>query len=218
MESNIKIMINSKKAANIIGGSISMAAGLIASIGINELYKLIDKTGVSKGRRYLMDCGIRGITIAAITPHINAGVKQLMAAYSDEGKLISIGTEPKAEEPKKEDHGGPEDMNVDPILMEQKNRIIEMLHNLVTAHGDIQWKLDSMYEDPVTGGEYTISSISTAVAEDWKEFLSEVNDYNNKLHKALGNNYAFPTLKNHLKNAAGEFALQINKNTGDTKE
>lgn len=65
---NINITINTDKAMNIFGGSINIVAGFVASIGISEIYKRIDKSGVSKVRRYMMDCGIRAVTLAAATP------------------------------------------------------------------------------------------------------------------------------------------------------
>lgn len=204
---NINITINTDKAMKIFNGSVNLVAGFIGSIGINEIYKRIDKTGVSKGRRYLMDCGIRAITIAATTPYITAGVKQLVAASSDEEKLITIKMREKTAT---KVPGTPDDA----AMMAQKNKITEMIRNLVTQYGDIHFQLLSLTEYHKDSDHYGVVSSSISLTDEWKEFISEVADYNDNLHHTLGDSYEFTTLRSQLIMAGDEIAKEMEKDLG----
>lgn len=208
---NINITINTDKAMKIFNGSVNLVAGFIGSIGINEIYKRIDKTGVSKGRRYLMDCGIRAITIAATTPYITAGVKQLVAASSDEEKLITVKMKEKTltKVPETPD---------DAAMMAQKNKIIEIIRGLVAQYGDIHYPLSNMHEllAPSMGG-FAITlhtTVGPAYTESWAEFVDEVTKYNNNMHRVLGDSYEFTTLQNQLIMAADEIVKEMEKDLG----
>lgn len=213
MFDNIHITINSDKAMNIFSGAINIASGFIAAIGINEIYKQIDKTGVSKGRRYLMNCGVRAVTLAAITPLITDGVKQLSTASSDKEKLITVTTKGKTldfvtAESHKRVYDSAE-------MMAQKNKILEMIRGMIADRGDIHWKLVTLYEYclPVSG--YGISFTNPLAEEGCKELIAEISEYNNKMHDALGESYKFATLKTELIRAADEIAKEMSSTTDD---
>lgn len=219
MFENIKITINTDKAMKIFGGSVNIAAGFVASIGINEIYRRIDKTGVSKVRRYLMDCGLRAVTIAATTPYITAGVKQLAAANSDKEKLITVEMKEKT---LTKVPGTPEDdaheIN-DEAMMAQKNKIIEIIRGLVAQYGDIHYQLSTMHElfEPSSRGRFAITldtKVGPAYTESWAEFVDEVTKYNNNMHQVLGDSYEFTTLQNQLIMAADEIVKEMERDLG----
>lgn len=201
---NINITINTDKAMNIFGGSINIVAGFVASIGISEIYKRIDKSGVSKVRRYMMDCGIRAVTLAAATPYIAAGVKQLAAANSDKEKLITVEMKEKTLTEVLET---PDDA----AMMAQKNKIIEMIRGLVAQYGDVHFQLLSLTEYHKDSDHYGVVSSSISLTDEWKEFISEVADYNENLHHTLGDSFEFTTLRSQLVMAADEIVKEMEK-------
>lgn len=205
----IHITFNNDKALNILAGSINIAASFAASIGIYEIFRRVDKTDATKSQRYLMDCGVRALTVAAVTPLTTAGVKSFTKAALDKDKLISIKVG--------DDSEGTEEKPSDEELSQQRNKIVEMIRKLVAEHGDIGWKFIGMFEYSGVDG-YIISSAETAIADDWKEFLTELTDYNNKLHKAIGDSYSFATMKNQLAKIANDFVSEMNKDLGKTEE
>ena len=55
------------------------------------------------------------------------------------------------------------------------------------------------------------SGSSISLTDEWKEFISEVADYNENLHHTLGDSFEFTTLRSQLVMAADEIVKEMEK-------
>ena len=211
MFKKIRITINTKKAMNILSGSINITAGFIASIGINEIYKRVDKTDASKVQRYMMDCGARAVTIAACTSYIFTGVKELMKVHTDDEKLITIKrdddipAETSEEEPNsKGSEGDGAAPSFDPFA--QKTLIINMLRELVNLYGDLHDVMDSLHDDGDGHVVFNLKSSNALITENpaWAEFVDALDVYYHHLDDMLPAGRAIYMLQGDLIRAVNE--------------
>lgn len=131
-------------------------------------------------------------------------MKQLAAANSDKEKLITVEMKEKT---LTEVLGTPDDA----AMMAQKNKIIEMIRGLVAQYGDVHFQLLSLTEYHKDSDHYGVVSSSISLTDEWKEFISEVADYNENLHHTLGDSFEFTTLRSQLVMAADEIVKEMEK-------